>query len=164
MTASNLGICFGPNFVGEGALDGETAMHDQTSINAGVALMIERFEETFAGLDISDKLIMNEEDLQELRRTPVNIQHIRHEMVRRTLRHGKLIPYVPICRLMAEWQPPSRSPSTQPEDDEEKIESIMASFDPSDEFKSKMRSRSGGKRALYRASIALANDILQGPG
>jgi hypothetical protein len=70
MTASNLGICFGLPLVGDGALEAETAVRDQTCVNAGIAMMIETFTETFESYVFTDDLIMTVDDFQEFSRPP----------------------------------------------------------------------------------------------
>jgi hypothetical protein len=162
MTPSNLGICFGPNFVGDGALDPETAMHDQQAVNSGIAMMIDNFQEIFAGLEFPDDLIMTDDDFQELLRPPVNLRHVQHQMFRCQFRHGRVIPFVPICRLMQEWQPPQRSPQEHGQEDaDEQLPSFLGSMDSMEEFTSMLRTKTGRHFAKFRASVALASDFLQ---
>jgi hypothetical protein len=151
MTPANLGICFGPNFFGDDVLSPDKAMQDQTLLNTAVAMMIEWFSEAFKAFRFTDDLIMTDEDFQELSRPPVNIQHVLGQELRCKSRHGKAIPFVPLCRLVREWDPPTRAPYAQLEEDDSELSA----------FGRELKSRAGGNRAIYRASMALVNDVFQ---
>jgi hypothetical protein len=107
MTATNLGICFGPNFIGDQYADPETAVHDQQSINSAISMMIDSYELLFQGFTFTADLFVTQEDFTELSRPPVNLIHARNQILRCQSRKGRFIPFVPVCRLYKQFEPPS---------------------------------------------------------
>jgi hypothetical protein len=107
MTAANLGICFGPNFIGDQDLDPENAVHDQHAINTAIAMMIDGYETFFAGIVFSADRFVTDEDFTELSRPPVNLIHARNQILRCQSRKERIIPFVPVCRLYKQFQPPA---------------------------------------------------------
>jgi hypothetical protein len=152
MTPNNLGICFAPNFVGDGALEPTTALHDQQCINTALGLMIQTFEETFAGCEITDDLVCDEDDLRAFSRPPVNLTHLQHQTCRCQFRHGKIIPFVPICRLLKKFAPPTRSADDGEGGD--RLTTLLGDLTPDDEFGAMVRTRAVQSRAFLKSAPA----------
>jgi hypothetical protein len=113
MPASNLGICFGPNFIGDQYLDPETAVHDQQAINSAIAMMIDGYEQFFQGIAFPPALFVTDEDFSLFSGPPVNLIHAKNQILRCQSRKGRIIPFVPVCRLFKKFEPPAAEADAQ---------------------------------------------------
>ena len=116
MTAKNLGVCFGPNLLASNDVPASEAMQQGLAVNKVVELMIEKYETIFAGLEVGDEMLCNDEDFIEFNKPPVNLANVQYQMFRCQFRKGKIIPFVPLCRLLRKYERPTRK---APEIDEQ---------------------------------------------
>jgi hypothetical protein len=113
MNPGNLGICFGPNFIGEAYVDPDSAVHDQQAINSAIAMMIEGYNQFFEGMTFSADLFVTDEDFIEFSRPPVNFIHAKNQILKCQSRKGRIIPFVPVCRLLKQFEPPAAEVDAQ---------------------------------------------------
>jgi hypothetical protein len=110
MTPENMGICFSPNLVSHaGVAPGDVVKNNQL-LAAATVMMITHYDEIFAEFPLDDSILCNEEDFIEFSRPPINVSYVHHQVLRSQSRKGSLIPFVPICKLWDDFQPPTRTP------------------------------------------------------
>jgi hypothetical protein len=111
MTPSNLAICFGPNLINQDQLALDDALADQHAINGACTLMIKEYATIFAGIDITEDMFCDKDDFDQFNLPPVNIRHVQNQIHRCQFRQGTVIRFVPLCRLVKKWAPPTRKPT-----------------------------------------------------
>lgn len=137
MTAKNIGVCFGPNLVTSPDVAPEDAVQYGLLANRAVEVMVEKYEEIFAGLEVTEDMFCNDDDFIEFNRPPINLIHIQHQMFRCQFRRDKIIPFVPLCQLLKQFKRPTRPlPAVGDTEDEEdaRFTSMLTTlrFDKSD--------------------------------
>lgn len=116
MTPSNLSICFAPNILvssDETDLPQEVQLQQTNSANDVFAILIEDYQTIFKGINFDDEnLLCTEEDFNLFNAPPINVVHIQNQIFRCNFRHGHIIPFVPLCRLIdsQKFKRPTRDP------------------------------------------------------
>jgi hypothetical protein len=110
MTPENMGICFSPNLVNQSGVPPEEIVQDNQLLARATVMMLTNYDEIFSDFPLDDSILCNEEDFIEFSRPPVNVSYVHHQVLRSQSRKGSLIPFVPICKLWDDFQPPTRIP------------------------------------------------------
>ncbi|OHT06033.1 RhoGAP domain containing protein [Tritrichomonas foetus] len=112
MTPDNLAICFAPNIITSPNVPPLDAMQQAQLANKALALLISRFNDIFTDFSVDESLFCNEEDFSLFNAPPINVVHIQHQIFRCNFRHGHIIPFVPLCRLVKtkRFERPTRDP------------------------------------------------------
>jgi hypothetical protein len=76
-------------------------------------MLIQDYDEIFDRLTFDDSHLCNEEDFLEFAKPPVSETHVQHQIDKCESRRGKLIPFVPLARLISSFQPPERPAPTR---------------------------------------------------
>lgn len=124
MTPSNLAICFAPNILTSTDVPPDLALQQQQEANKVFAILIEDYQMVFEGIDFNDEsLICNEEDFNLFNAPPINVVHIQNQIFRCNFRHGHIIPFVPLCRLIdsQKFKRPTRDPPDPTNEQKEEI-------------------------------------------
>lgn len=116
MNYSNLAICFAPNILvsnDDENLPQQVQLKNATYANDVFAVLIEDYQTIFEGINFDDEnLLCNEEDFNLFNAPPINVVHIQNQIFRCNFRHGHIIPFVPLCRLIdsPKFVRPTRDP------------------------------------------------------
>jgi hypothetical protein len=163
MTPSNIAICFGPNLVSSDSLNFDDALSDQQSVNQATGLMIKFFDEIFADFPLTDNVFCNEDDLSELNQPPVNMTHVQNQILRCHLRKGRLIPFVPLCKILKSYARPTRKPPAPGPSPQVRTRSLFASMSlGSEECEAVLQvlaSRSSGGRPSDIAQVRFSDEV-----
>lgn len=146
MTPSNLSVCIAPNILVSNDddmsnLSQQVQMKQAASANDIFTILIEDYKTIFEGINFDDEnLLCNEEDFNLFNAPPINVVHIQNQIFRCNFRHGHIIPFVPLCRLIdsPKFERPTRDPPDASVDqpDNNNYSALLES----------VRTRTGGKR------------------
>jgi Rho GTPase-activating protein 10 len=108
MTANNLGICIGPTLWVHVQKSPEDILKNTALLGAAATLLVGHYDEIFDGMTFDERHLCTEEDFVEFAKPPVNVQHVQNQICKCEVRKGKLIPFVPLARLVSSFEPPDR--------------------------------------------------------
>lgn len=157
MTAKNLGVCFGPNLLAANDIPQAEAMQHGLAVNKVVETMIEHYDEIFEGLEVGEDLLCNDEDFIEFNKPPVNLANVQYQMFRCQFRNGKIIPFVPLCRLLKKYERPTREPPRMDGEEDQVLTTMLGTLrladDETEELMQSIRSTTGRLRSDTLASL-----------
>jgi hypothetical protein len=71
--------------------------------------MIKYYDEIFAAVTFPPSVFCGEDDMSELMQPPVNLVLAHNQVLRCQFRKGRMIPFVPLCRLLKKCKRPTRA-------------------------------------------------------